>query len=65
MITVKKMKPDREGWRKCCFRRCLLEKVSDEETLSRDLQNRWYCGVCKHSFMLVIVLTSTMFCFVK
>ena len=38
MSTVKKMKPDREGRRKCWFRRCLSEKVSDERHLSKDLQ---------------------------
>lgn len=37
MSTVKKMKPDREGWRECCFRRCLSEKVSDEETFEQRL----------------------------
>ena len=37
MSTVKKMKPDREGWRKCCFRRCSSEKVSDEETFEQRL----------------------------
>ena len=65
MSTVKKMKPDREGRRKCWFRRCLSEKVSDERHLSKDLQNRWCCGILEHSFGVVVVLTSTVFCFIK
>lgn len=33
--------------------------------LSKDLQDRWCCGILKHSFVVVVVLTSTVFCFVK